>query len=95
VAKGYIIVTEDINDPEGFKTYMGEAAKAMTEGVKVLVMDPNPEVLEGAWHGPQTILLEFDSVEAAREWYHSDLYQSAAKLRQAAADCNAVIVAGF
>ena len=43
-----------------------------------------------AWH--QTVVLEFESVEAARDWYYSDAYQEAAKLRQAAADCNGVIV---
>jgi uncharacterized protein (DUF1330 family) len=94
MAKGYIVVTEDIKDPEGFKTYMGEAAKSMDDSVKVLAFDPSPEPLEGAWHGPQTILMEFESVEAARAWYHSDLYQAAAKLRQAAADCNVAIISG-
>ena len=54
-----------------------------------------PEVLEGQWHGTQTVVLEFESVEAAREWYNSDAYQEAAKLRQAAADCNGVIVSGL
>ena len=29
------------------------------------------------------------------EWHNSDAYQEAAKLRQAAADCNGVIVAGL
>ena len=52
-------------------------------------------MLEGQWHGTQTVVLEFDSVEAASEWYHSEAYQEAAKLRQAAADCNGVIVSGL
>ncbi len=95
MAKGYIVVTEDIKDPEAFKAYMGEAAKAMTDGAKVLAFDPKPEVLEGEWHGPQTILMEFESVDAAREWYNSELYQKAAKMRQAAADCKAVIFSGM
>jgi uncharacterized protein (DUF1330 family) len=34
-------------------------------------------------------------VDAARAWYESEGYQKAAKLRQSAADCNAVILAGF
>jgi uncharacterized protein (DUF1330 family) len=95
MAKGYIVVTEDITDPEGFKTYMGEAAKAMGDGVKILSFDPNPTVLEGDWHGPQTILMEFESVDAARDWYYSDLYQAAVGLRQAAADCKAAIISGI
>jgi len=95
MAKGYIVVTEDIKDPEGFNTYMGEAAKAMTDNIKILAMDPSPESLEGSWHGPQTILMEFESVDAAREWYNSEKYQAAAKLRQAAADCNVAIISGL
>jgi uncharacterized protein (DUF1330 family) len=40
-------------------------------------------------------VLEFESVDAARAWYESEPYQKAAKLRQAAADCNVVILSGF
>ncbi len=91
--KGYIIITEDIKDPAGMAEYAKLAGKAMA-GSTLLSFDQKPEVLEGEWHGSQTVVLEFESVEAAREWYHSDAYQEAAKLRQAAADCNGVIVSG-
>ena len=92
--KGYIIITEDIKDPAGMAEYGKLASKAMA-GATLLSFDQRPEVLEGSWHGSQTVILEFESVEAAREWYHSDAYQAAAKLRQAAADCNGVIVSGL
>jgi uncharacterized protein (DUF1330 family) len=91
--KGYVILTEAIKDPEGMKAY-GRAAGAAMSGVEILAVDTKPQVLEGNWHGHQTVMLEFDSVEAAREWYESEAYQKAAKLRQAAADCNAVIISG-
>ena len=58
------------------------------------MVDQQPQVLEGNWHGNQTVILEFESVEAARAWYDSDVYQEAKLLRQAAADTNAVIVVG-
>jgi uncharacterized protein (DUF1330 family) len=92
--KGYVILTEAIKDPEGMKAY-GQAAGAAMAGVGVLAVDTKPQVLEGNWHGNQTVVLEFDSVEAAREWYESEAYQKAAKLRQQAADTNAVILSGF
>ena len=92
--KGYIVVTEDIKDPEGFKNYMKAAAATMTPGVGILAVDPAPEVLEGTLSG-QGIIMEFESVEAAREWYHSPEYQAAAVLRQAAADCNVAILRGL
>jgi uncharacterized protein (DUF1330 family) len=94
VPKGYIIITEDIKDPAGMAEYAKLAQKTMA-GSTLLSFDQKPEVLEGQWHGSQTIVLEFESVEAAREWYHSDAYQEAAKLRHAAADSNAVIVSGL
>ena len=93
-AKGYVILTEAIKDPEGMKAYAQAAGGAMA-GVNILAVDTAPRVVEGTWHGDQTVVLEFESVDAARAWYESEGYQKAAKLRQAAADCNAVILSGF
>lgn len=94
MAKGYVIITEDIKDPAGMAEYSKLASQTMG-GATVLAFGPAAETLEGEWHGTQTVLLEFESVEAAKQWYYSDEYQAAAKLRQAAADCNGVIVSGF
>ena len=92
--KGYIILTEDVKDPAGMAEYAKLAGKAMANST-LLSFDQKAEVLEGEWHGTQTVLLEFESVEAAREWYNSDAYQETAKLRQAAADCNGAILHGL
>lgn len=94
--KGYVILTEAINDPSGMKAYGQAAAPSVAQsGLSVLAVDPQPQVLEGVWHGNQTVILEFESVEAARAWYESDSYQAAKLLRQAAADANVVIVSGL
>jgi uncharacterized protein (DUF1330 family) len=92
--KGYVVLTEAIKDPEGIKAY-GRAAGAAMGGVNILAVDTRPETIEGTWHGDQTVVLEFESVEAAHAWYESEAYQNAAKLRHDAADCNAVIISGF
>ena len=94
MTKGYVILTEKVTDPEGMKAY-GRAAGAAMGNVKVLAVDAKPQVLEGEWHGHQTVVLEFDSIEDARAWYDSEAYTKARELRQAAAETNAVIVAGF
>jgi uncharacterized protein (DUF1330 family) len=94
VPKGYILITEDVKDQAGMAEYAKLAGKAMASST-LLSFDQKPEVIEGEWHGTQTVLLEFESVEAAREWYHSDAYQEAVKLRQAAAECNGVILHGM
>lgn len=92
--KGYVILTEQINDPDGMKAY-GRAAGAAMGNVKVLAVDTKPKLLEGKWHGHQTVVLEFDSVEDAKAWYDSEAYTKARELRQAAAETNAVILSGF
>jgi uncharacterized protein (DUF1330 family) len=92
--KGYVILTEAIKDFSGMAAY-AQAAAATMQGVTVLSVDRNPQVLEGDWHGNQTVVLEFESVDAARAWYESQEYQQAAKLRRAAADSNVVILAGI
>jgi uncharacterized protein (DUF1330 family) len=94
VPKAYIVITEDVKDPAGMAEYGKLASKAMA-GATLLAFDSKAETLEGEWHGTQTVLLEFESAEAAREWYNSDAYQEAADLRQAAADCNGAILHGL
>ncbi|MFC4499556.1 MULTISPECIES: DUF1330 domain-containing protein [Streptomyces] len=94
--KGYVIVTEAIKDPEGMEAYTRAAGPSMAEsGARPLVVDDQPRVLEGEWHGSRTVVLEFESVEAARAWYDSDAYTEARPLRQAAAESHAVLLSGF
>jgi uncharacterized protein (DUF1330 family) len=92
--KAYILITEDVKDPAGMGEYAKLASQTMG-AANLLSFDTKAEVIEGEWHGTQTVLLEFESEEAARAWYFSDEYQAAAKLRQAAADCNGVILHGL
>jgi len=94
--KGYVIVTEAIKDPVGLEVYARAAGASLAaSGAKILAVDDGAQSLEGEWHGDRTIVLEFESVEAARAWYESAEYEKAKPLRQAAADSNVVIVAGF
>jgi uncharacterized protein (DUF1330 family) len=96
VPKGYVILTEVISDPDGMAAYGRAAGSSIREGgAKVLVVERQPEVVEGKWPATQTVVLEFESVEAARAWYRSESYQAAAKIRQDAAECDVVIVSGF
>src|SRR5690606_27521238 len=67
--KAYVILTETIHDPEGMKAYAEKAAAASAPGMSMLAMDPDVQVLEGEWPEGRTIVLEFESVEAARAWY--------------------------
>ena len=96
MAKGYFIITEEIKNEDGINAYSGKAPPTILQsGGKPIVVERDAEVLEGEWHGTQTIVVEFESVEAARAWYNSEAYQAVIGERHAAADSNAVIVSGF
>jgi len=95
MAKGYAVFTEVIRDQ---KTYEGYVQKAVTTiknaGGSIIVVDDNVSILEGRWHGTRTVVLEFESVEAARNWYNSSEYQTIIKERHASAEANAVLLTG-
>ena len=94
--KGYVILTEEIHDDAGMQAYeQASTAPLIEHGGKVLVVDDQPQVLEGEWHGTRTVVVEFESVDRARGWYESSSYQAVLPLRQAAAHCNVVITRGF
>ena len=94
--KAYVIFTEVITDPDGMQAYTRASGPTLAQsGAVVLAVDEKPEILEGEWHGQKTVVLEFESAQAAHAWYDSGAYQEAARLRQAAAQTNAVIIAGF
>ena len=92
----YFIAQVDIHDRAGYERYTQQAgAAAPPAGMKVLAMDDQPQVIEGKWHGPRTIILEFPSGEAFRSWYDSPAYQAAAKIRWASTTSNVAIVKGL
>jgi uncharacterized protein (DUF1330 family) len=94
--KGYAIFTEKVNDRGAMGAYVQVAVPTiLAAGGKIIVGSPPVDVLEGEWHGNQTVIVEFSSVEAAREWYNSPEYQAVIGQRHAAAESNAVIIGGF
>lgn len=96
MAKGYVIFTEVIKDQPRYEGYVEKAVQTILQaGGRPIIVHDDPEVIEGKWHGTRTVVLEFDSVEAARKWYKSPEYQSVIGERHASAEANAAIVGGF
>lgn len=94
--KGYVIFTEETRDQAALDAYVGQAVPTLTEhNGRPIVVDDAFETVEGTWHGSRIVIVEFDSVDAAKAWYNSPAYQAVKPLREAAADCNVVIVGGF
>lgn len=95
MAKGYWIARVDIRDPERYKDYV-TAAKIAFElyGATFLARGGTYERLEGQVRA-RNVVIEFPSLQAAHDCYHSPEYQIAAGIRQEVADAEMVIVEGI
>lgn len=94
--RGYVIFTEEIRDQERYDGYAQKVLPTILQaGGRPIVVDDGVELLEGEWHGGRTVVLEFESVQAAKDWYDSSAYQAVIGERHASTDANAVIVSEF
>ena len=94
--KGYVIYTGTIRDQARFDAYVENTVPTITQsGGRPIVVQDDPDVLDGEAPGSRIVVLEFDSVEAARAWYESPEYQAVVGERLASAEGGAVIVSGF
>ncbi len=92
--KGYVIARADITDPEAYARYAPAATKAIADhGGRALARGGRYEALEGTARA-RNVVLEFDSYDAARRYFHSEQYQAARALRQGAAEIEMVLVEG-
>jgi len=95
MAKGYWIVHITVTDPENYPRYI-EADRIPFEkyGATFMVRGGRHTAPEGPAR-PRHVIVEFASYEDALACCNSPEYQEAAKLRQAYADSELVIVEGI
>ena len=62
---------------------------------KYLVIGGNAKVIEGQWKTNYLVIIEFPSLELARQWYDSPEYEPLKKLRFAAVKNDALMVEGL
>ena len=92
---GYLIADIEITDPGTFNEYRaGVPATIAAYGGKYLVRGAEGEVLEGTWTPKRLVVLEFESLDRAKEWYNSPDYADLKKLRQSASNTNAIFANG-
>ena len=93
--KGYLMAHIRVHDKEAFEEFKqlsGAAIKA--HNGKVLVRNPMPDHREGGAQG-LAILIEFESLEAARAFYESDAYTKAREARERISDTDLILVEGL
>ena len=91
----YVITEIDITDPVGYEEYrkLGPPAVAAYGG-RFVARGGAVEVLEGGWVPKRVVVLEFESMERAKEWWNSKEYSTAKQVRHKTAVTNMIVVEG-
>ena len=91
----YVIAEVEVTDPATYEEYRKLVPPTLAKyGGKFLVRGGAVESKEGGWEPKRLVVLEFASMEQARQWYHSPEYAPALALRQKAARSRLLLVEG-
>ncbi len=91
----YIIFDVKVTD----LTAQGDYLKLANESLepfqsKTIVHGGVVEVLEGDWEPERVVVVEFESMEQARQWYMSPTYTKAKEILRRAASTKVILVEG-
>jgi len=88
----YFIAQYVVKDPKLYREYQaGAAPTVQAAGGEVVAFDVAAETIEGTSPGPHTVIVKFESVEAAKAWYGSAGYQAVVGKRLASTEGFAII----
>ncbi|HVL67016.1 MAG TPA: DUF1330 domain-containing protein [Vicinamibacterales bacterium] len=91
----YVIAHIDVQDPVKYEDYKKMSPISIERfGGRFIARGGRTEVLEGTWQPKRLVMIEFPSVEVAREWWASDDYAPAKALRQATSTGDLIVVEG-
>ena len=92
----YVIVEIEVIDPVRYEDYKNQASITVHKyGGKYIVRGGKTEVLEGDWKPKRIVILEFPTMERAKEWLNCEEYREPRKLRHATAKTNMLVIEGF
>lgn len=91
----YFIVNVEVKDPERYADYVRTAPQSIAKyGGKYLVRGGTAQKIEGSYEPKRVVILEFESLERAREWWACEEYRAPKALRQATSVTDMILVQG-
>jgi uncharacterized protein (DUF1330 family) len=89
----YVIVEIDIVDPAGYEEYKKLAGATVEKyGGKYVIRGGAVETLEGKWKPKRIVVLQFDSMQRAKEWLNCEEYREPRKMRHRTAKTKMIVV---
>jgi uncharacterized protein (DUF1330 family) len=93
---GYLIAEVEVTDTAALQDYGKKIAETLAPfNHHYIVSTSKIQGLEGEAPKDRVVVIEFDSVQKAREWYDSPAYAAIKRIRQNAAKSRIFIVEGI
>ena len=91
----YAIADLEVTDPAKFQEYVSQVPATVEKyGGKYRVRGGAIEKAEGDWEPSRMVVIEFESMEQLKKWYHSQEYSNPMQLRHESANANVIFVEG-
>ena len=91
----YVIVEVDVHDPAEYENYKKLTPPSLVPfGGKFVVRGGKAELLEGDQQPARIVVVEFPTLEKAKQWWNSAEYAPGKKLRQRIATTRMLVVEG-
>ncbi len=92
---GYVVAEVEVTDPTTLQKYAAQAPQIVaSHGGHYVVRGGDVQALEGEPPRGFVVVIGFDSVKKAREWYDSPEYSAIRSIRQGATKSRLFIVEG-
>ena len=91
----YVIADVKVTDPVEYEDYKKMVPATLAAyGGKFVARGGQTAVLEGEWRPNRLVVIEFESVEQAKEWWASPEYRPVKELRQKTSIGSLVVIEG-
>jgi uncharacterized protein (DUF1330 family) len=91
----YVIAMVDVKDPVRYEDYRRMVLPTITAfGGRFIARGGRTEALEGQLPAGRMVIVEFPSLDKAKEWWSSPQYAEARAIRQATSDGTLIVVEG-
>jgi uncharacterized protein (DUF1330 family) len=91
----YVIALVNVTEPERYEDYRRLVLPTITAfGGRFVARGGRTEVLEGTLSPGRVVIVEFPTLERAKEWWSSPEYSKAKAIRQATSEGTLVVVEG-
>ncbi|MBW2494008.1 MAG: DUF1330 domain-containing protein [Deltaproteobacteria bacterium] len=91
----FVIVEIEVRDSEAYEGYKRLVPASLEAyGGRFVARGGATESLEGGWEPERIVVLEFPSLERARQWWNSPEYSEAKAIRLRAAKSRMIVTEG-